>query len=98
MNIHEGKGLIQVNLTMSNLHISSTRHMLKWSSIPEHFPYIALYFKPVYVELCYHEISVILKWFFIPENLVFRFFTTTCVEVKFVLVKKWNNMNVKQSY
>ena len=42
--------------------------MSKWSSIPEHFPYIALYFKPVYVELGYHEISAMSKWFFIPEN------------------------------
>ena len=41
--------------------------MSKWSSIPEYFPYIALYFKPVYVELGYHEISAISKWFFIPE-------------------------------
>ena len=32
------------------------------------FPYIALYFKPVYAELAYHEISAISKWFFIPEN------------------------------
>ena len=32
------------------------------------FPYSALYFKPVYVELCYHEITAISKWFFIPEN------------------------------
>ena len=38
------------------------------SSIPEHFPYIALYFKPVYVELGYQEIWAISKWFFIPEN------------------------------
>ena len=59
---------IQVNLTMSNLLISNTRHMWKWSSIPEHFPYIALYFKPVYVELGYHETSTISKWCFIPEN------------------------------
>ena len=59
---------IQVNLAMSNLLISNTRHMLKWSSIPEHFPYIALYFKPVYVELGYHEIPAISKWFFIPEH------------------------------
>ena len=42
--------------------------MSKWSSIPEYFPYIALYFKPAYVELGYHEISAISKWFFIPEN------------------------------
>ena len=34
-----------------------------WSSIPEHFPYIALYFKHVYVELGYHKISAISKWF-----------------------------------
>ena len=59
---------IQVNLAMSNLLISNTRHMSKWSSIPEHFPYIALYFKPVYVELGYHEILAISKWFLIPEN------------------------------
>ena len=42
--------------------------MSKLSSIPKHFPYIALYFKPVYVELGYHEISAMSKWFFIPEN------------------------------
>ena len=59
---------IQVNLAMSNLLISNTRHMSKWSSIPEQFPYIALYFKHVYVELGYHEISAISKWFFILEN------------------------------
>ena len=70
--------------------------MSKWSSIPEHFPYIALYFKHVYVELGYHEISAISKWFFIPK-LVFCIFTTNCVEVNFVFVKKLNNMNVKQS-
>ena len=29
--------------------------------------------------------------------LVFDFFTTTCIEENFVLVKKLNNMNVKQS-
>ena len=33
---------IQVNLVMSNLPISNTRAMSKWSSIPEYFPYIAL--------------------------------------------------------
>ena len=59
---------IQVNLAMSNLLISNTQPMSKWPSIPEHFPYIALYFKPVYVQLGYHEISAISKWFFIPEN------------------------------
>ena len=59
---------IQVKLAMSNLLISNTRHMSKWSSIPEHFPYIALYFKPVYVELGYQKISAISKCFFIPEN------------------------------
>ena len=69
--------------------------MWKWSSIPEHFPYIALYFKPVYVELGYHEISAISKVFH-SWKLVFRFFTTICVELNFVLVKKLNNMNVKQ--
>ena len=42
--------------------------MSKESSIPEHFPYIALYFKPFYVELGYQEISAISKCFFIPEN------------------------------
>ena len=41
--------------------------MSKWSFIPKHFPYIALYFKHVYVELGYHKISAISKWFFIPE-------------------------------
>ena len=35
--------------------------------------------------------------FFHSRKLVFRFFTTTCVEVNFVLGKKINNMNVKQS-
>ena len=59
---------LQVNLAMSNLLISNTQHMSKWSSIPEHFPYIALYFKPVYVELSYHEISAISKCFFITKN------------------------------
>ena len=59
---------VQVNLAMSNLLISNTRHISKWSSIPEHFPYIALYFKSVNVELGYHEISAVSKWFFIPEN------------------------------
>ena len=39
-----------------------------------------------YVEVVFHS-----------RKLVFRFFTTTCVEVNFVLVKKLNNMNVKQS-
>ena len=34
---------------------------------------------------------------FHSRKLVFCFFTTTCVEVNFVLVKKLNNMNVKQS-
>ena len=58
---------IQVNLAMSNLLISITRYMSKWSSIPEHFLYVALYFKHVYVELGYHEISAISKWFFIPK-------------------------------
>ena len=29
-------------------------------------------------------------------NISFPLFTTTCVEVKFMLVKKLNNMNVKQ--
>ena len=59
---------LQVNLAMSNLLISNTRHMSKGSSILEHFPYIALYFKHVYVELGYHEISAISKWIFIPKN------------------------------
>ena len=53
---------------MSNLLISNTQYMSKWSSIPEHFPYIALYFKYVYVELGYHEISAISKWFLIHEK------------------------------
>ena len=68
--------------------------MSKWSSIPEHFPYIALYFNSQtklsrnlgYIEVVFHS-----------RKLVFRFFTTTCVEVNFVVVKKLNNMNVKQS-
>ena len=30
-------------------------------------PCIALYFKPVYVELGYHEISAISKWFSFPK-------------------------------
>ena len=61
---------IQVNLAMSNLLISNTRHMSKWSPIPMYFPYIyiVLYIKPVYFELGYHEISAISKCFFIPEN------------------------------
>ena len=58
----------QVNLAMSNLLISNTLHMSKWSPIPEHFPYIALYFKPVYIKLGYHKILAISKWFFIPKN------------------------------
>ena len=39
-----------------------------------------------YIEVAFHS-----------RKLVFCFFTTTCVEVNFVLVKKLNNMNVKQS-
>ena len=39
-----------------------------------------------YIEVVFHS-----------QNLVFHFFTTTCVEVNFVLVKNLNNMNVKQS-
>ena len=39
-----------------------------------------------YIEVVFHS------W-----KLIFRFFTTTYVEVKFVLVKNLNNMNVKQS-
>ena len=41
--------------------------------------------------LCYIEV------FFYSRKLVFRFFSTTCVEVNFVLVKKLNIINVKQS-
>ena len=59
-------------------------------------PLYALYFKPVYVKLGYHEISAISKWFSFPK-ISFPLITTTCVEVNFVLVKKLNNMNVKQS-
>ena len=63
-----GCALSTGQLAMTNLFISNTQHMSKLSSIPKHFPYIALYFKPVYVELGYHEISAMSKWFFIPEN------------------------------
>ena len=59
---------LQVNLVMSNLPISNTRAMSKWSSIPEFFPYIALYFDLAYVKLGYHENSAISKRFFIPES------------------------------
>ena len=37
-----------------------------------------------YIEVVFHS-----------QKLVFRFFTTTCVELNFVLVKNLNNMNVK---
>ena len=59
---------IKVNLVMSNLPISNTRAMSKRSSIPEFFPYIALYFDLAYVKLGYHENSAISKRFFIPES------------------------------
>ena len=39
-----------------------------------------------YIEVVFHS-----------RKIVFHFFTTTYVEVKFMLVKKLNNMNVKQS-
>ena len=39
-----------------------------------------------YIEVVFHS-----------RKLVFGFFTTTCVEINFVLVKELNNMNVKQS-
>ena len=39
-----------------------------------------------YIEAVFHS-----------QKLVFPFYTATCVEVNFVLVKKLNNMNVKQS-
>ena len=53
---------------MSNLPISNTRAMSKWSSIPKFFPYTALYFDLAYVKLRYHENSAISKRFFIPES------------------------------
>ena len=78
---------IQVNLAMSNLLISKTRHMSKRSSIPEHFPYIALYFKSV----CRTSLSRNLSYIEVvlySQKLVFCFFTTIYVEVIFVLVIK----------
>ena len=62
------KNEVQVNLVMSNLPISNTGAMSKWSSIPKFFPYIALYFNLAYVKLGYHENSAISKRFFIPES------------------------------
>ena len=38
-----------------------------------------------YIELVFHS-----------RKLFFRFLTTTCVEINFMLVEKLNNMNVKQ--
>ena len=54
---------------------------------------IALYFKPVYVELGYHEISAISKSK-ISFPLLYHYLH---VKVNFVLVKKLHKMNVKQS-
>ena len=58
---------LQVNLVMSNLPISNTQPMSKWLSIPEYFPFIALYFDLAYVKLGYHEKSAISKQFFTPK-------------------------------
>ena len=63
-NIHHSE--IQANFDMSNLLISKTPLVSKWSSIPELFPYILLYFDLVCVELAYDENSAVSKWFFIP--------------------------------
>ena len=68
---------------MSNLPISNTRPMSKWSSIPEFFPYIALLFDLAYVKLGYHENSAISKRFFISLS---QF--SLCLPL---LVSKWSN-------
>ena len=50
---------VQANFDMSNLLISKTPLVLKWSSIPEFSPYIFLYFDLVCVELAYDENSAV---------------------------------------
>ena len=68
MSILYNNKILQVNLTMSNLLISNTWHMLNCLSTPAHFPYIVLYVKLVIDILGYQKISAISGWFFIPEN------------------------------